>query len=177
MRVFNKDFVQLIWGPQAPSLPNAIWAPGCTWNEARNTLLDHVRLQGKHYIYLIFTDDDASLSMRPSSAPEGALIEQLDDPWREFERLLLKWLPAAGYARYTIQQPQETKKDEPEIECVRCLCVCVCVCVCVYVFVCVCVYIYIYRYICLYVRTYECIYICVCMYIHTYNTYDVYTRI
>ena len=177
MRVFNKDFVQLIWGPQAPSLPNAIWAPGCTWNEARNKLLDHVRLQGKHYIYLIFTDDDASLSMRPSSAPEGTMIEQLDDPWREFERLLLKWLPAAGYARYTIQQPQETKKDEPEIECVRCLCVCVCVCVCVYVFVCVCVYIYIYRYICLYVRTYECIYICVCMYIHTYNTYDVYTRI
>jgi hypothetical protein len=134
--------VQLIWGPQAPSLPNAIWAPGCTWNEARNKLLDRVRLQGKHYIYLIFTDDDASLSMRPSSAPEGTLIEQLDDPWREFERLLLKWLPAAGYARYTIQQPQETKKDEPEIECVRCVCVCVCT------------YIHIYRYICMLVRTY-----------------------
>ena len=26
---------------------------------------------------------------------------------------------ASGYGRYTIQQPQETKKDEPEIECVR----------------------------------------------------------
>ncbi len=115
----SSDFLQLIWGPEAPSFPNAIWAPGCTWNEARNRLLDAVRERGKHYIYFIFTDDDASLSLRPSSAPEGMEIEKLDDPWREFERLLLKWLPAAGYARYTIQQPQETKKEEPEIECVR----------------------------------------------------------
>jgi len=67
--------------------------------QARNKLLEHVRRRGKHYIYLIFTDDDASLSLRPSSMPEGAMTQQLDDPWREFERLLLHWLPAAGLAR------------------------------------------------------------------------------
>lgn len=29
----SSDFVQLIWGPHAPTVDNAIWAPGCTWNE------------------------------------------------------------------------------------------------------------------------------------------------
>ena len=27
------DLLQLIWGPVAPTYENAIWAPGCTWNE------------------------------------------------------------------------------------------------------------------------------------------------
>ena len=115
----SSDLLQLIWGPVAPTLSNAVWAPGCTWNEARNRLLQEVRARGRHYIYLIFTDDDASLSLRPASVPVGYVTESLDDPWREFERLLLKWQPAAGYARYTIQQPQVVKGEEPEVECVR----------------------------------------------------------
>lgn len=115
----SSDMYQLIWGDVAPTRENAIWAPACTWNEARNKLFEHVRGVGKHYIYLIFTDDDASLSLRPSSVLAGVDTHTKDDPWREFERLLLEWLPAAGYARYTIQQPQETKKEEPDVECVR----------------------------------------------------------
>jgi len=64
--------------------------------QARNKLLEQVRARGKHYIYYIFTDDDTSLTLRPSSVPPGHQTSVLDHPWREFERLLLLWQPAAG---------------------------------------------------------------------------------
>ncbi|EKX50272.1 hypothetical protein GUITHDRAFT_135434 [Guillardia theta CCMP2712] len=121
LQTASSDLLQLVWGPLRPNGSDAIWYPGCTWNEARNRLYEEARGRGRHYLYFIFTDDDASLSLQPGQPMGHGPDEVEGDPWREYERLLLKWQPAAGYAKYTIQQPHTQKRDGPEdeIQCVR----------------------------------------------------------
>ena len=80
--------------------------------QARNKLLEQVRARGKHYIYYIFTDDDASLTLRPSSVPAGHQTSVLDHPWREFERLLLLWQPAAGSTPYPTHAHWQSDRTE-----------------------------------------------------------------
>ena len=36
-----------------------------------------VRARGVHYEYLVFLDDDSSLSLRPASYPDGVAAENL----------------------------------------------------------------------------------------------------
>ncbi|KAJ1491725.1 hypothetical protein T484DRAFT_1882066 [Baffinella frigidus] len=114
----SSDFVQLVWGPVEPTMPGRIWAPGCTVNEGWNHLYWHVRNGDRHYTYLVFVDDDATLILAAGGGEEDQ--EVLDNPWREFERLLLEWRPAVGYARYSIQQPQE-RKEFASFEAVQCI--------------------------------------------------------
>eukprot|EP00960_Hanusia_phi_P052751 761632-Hanusia_phi.AAC.1 len=87
----SSDFLQLVWGPVEPLGSDAIWFPGCTWNEARNRLYQEAKRRGRHYLYFIFTDDDASLSLQPAQPLDDGPDEVEGDPWREYERLLLKY--------------------------------------------------------------------------------------
>ncbi|KAJ1487425.1 hypothetical protein T484DRAFT_1941295, partial [Baffinella frigidus] len=107
---------QVVWGPELPVRPGSIWLPGSTWNEARNRLYAEVRGGASHYRYLVFLDEDVSLSLRPSAVDAPGVQE---DPWREYERLLIEWAPAVGVPRYTVQQPEEEDQEEPDVQCVH----------------------------------------------------------
>jgi hypothetical protein len=73
-----------------------------SWSEGRNLLLwqalELARVSGNDYLYYIFLDDDCVLQ------EDRKLARHLDipltgNPFRTFERFLLEWEPAVGYAR------------------------------------------------------------------------------
>jgi hypothetical protein len=83
-----------------------------SWSEGRNRLLwqalELARATGNDYRYYIFFDDDCILR------EDRQLARQLDipltgNPFRTFERFLLKWEPALGYARNDRQHYEEGK--------------------------------------------------------------------
>lgn len=106
------DVVLLTW--QAPAgIPEAIFRPGCTWNEGRNLLLAEAlrreRTAGAPYRYLIFLDDDCHLEEDHTLARRLG-IPLTGNPFRTFERFLLDWQPAVGYVRYDWQHLEEGRE-------------------------------------------------------------------
>ncbi len=101
----QNDILLLTWREPNLAFPS-IHYPGSTWNEGRNCLLAKALAleaeRGIPYRYLIFLDDDCQLE------EDGELAAALGlpltgNPFRTFERFLLRWEPAVGYARYDWQ--------------------------------------------------------------------------
>lgn len=88
--------------PQKSASCGTALAGDLSWSEGRNRLLwqalQLARTTGNDYLYYIFLDDECVLQ------EDRKLARQLDipligNPFRTYERFLLEWEPAVGYAR------------------------------------------------------------------------------
>jgi hypothetical protein len=94
--------------------PHSVFLPNSTWNQGRSALFAAAKLH--RCLYYIFVDDDAELVHREWDGDGHSLSkpEHVGDTWREFERLLLAWQPAAAvpHAQWHRTNNQHTSAAE-----------------------------------------------------------------
>jgi hypothetical protein len=84
----DSDVLLLTW---RKPITNAIFFPLSTWTEGINRLYQEVFKT--NYLYYVFVDDDVVLKTTELCK------NHTSNPWRIFERNLLKFLPAIGVPR------------------------------------------------------------------------------
>jgi len=102
------DLSILTWKSPISGYNHTFHAPGTSYNEGRNLLLQHAiereKLENKNYLYFIFLDDDASLSCN-CTLKYGEITDNPPSPcspphpracWDQFENFLYEYEPALG---------------------------------------------------------------------------------
>jgi len=97
----NSDVIFLSW---KKAVRGGIFFPCTTWTRARNRLFKEVL--DKDYDYYIFMDDD--IALRTTNSRDNG-----KNPWRLFEKYLLRYKPAVGFPHNFGQRLLKKEVDTP----------------------------------------------------------------